>query len=175
MFAVVGRWKLDPSQVHVQREVLTGRIVPGVRQAEGSLAGCWSELKENGRAHSFIVFDERRRSPPSVAPLDQTPCRGRKARSRGLSLSCAEEDSNLHPVIPDQALNLVTRVSYPSNASIPSRASTKPDAMDALDGMDVATNVVTEPLLGVALDRAEWPEQATPTGEVARGLVASSR
>ena len=27
---------------------------------------------------------------------------------------CAEEDSNLHPVIPDQALNLVTRVSYPS-------------------------------------------------------------
>jgi hypothetical protein len=27
---------------------------------------------------------------------------------------CAEEGSNLHPVIPDQALNLVTRVSYPS-------------------------------------------------------------
>jgi hypothetical protein len=27
---------------------------------------------------------------------------------------CAEEDSNLHPVIPDQALKLVTRVSYPS-------------------------------------------------------------
>ena len=40
----------------------------------------------------------------------------------GLSL-CAEEDSNLHPVIPDQALNLVTRVSYPSDASIASRTS----------------------------------------------------
>jgi hypothetical protein len=29
---------------------------------------------------------------------------------------CAEEDSNLHPVIPDQALNLVTRLSYPSQS-----------------------------------------------------------
>jgi hypothetical protein len=29
---------------------------------------------------------------------------------------CADEDSSLHPVIPDQALNLVTRVSYPSAA-----------------------------------------------------------
>ena len=27
---------------------------------------------------------------------------------------CAEEDSNLHPVIPDQALNLVTQLSYAS-------------------------------------------------------------
>jgi hypothetical protein len=34
------------------------------------------------------------------------PRRQRKARKRGLSLSCAEEDSNLHPVIPDQALNM---------------------------------------------------------------------
>jgi hypothetical protein len=29
----------------------------------------------------------------------------------GRTFACAEEDSNLHPVIPDQALNLVTRVS----------------------------------------------------------------
>jgi hypothetical protein len=27
---------------------------------------------------------------------------------------CAEEDSNLHSVIPDQTLNRVTRVSYAS-------------------------------------------------------------
>jgi len=29
-------------------------------------------------------------------------------------MRCAEEDSNLHPVIPDQALNLVTGMSNPS-------------------------------------------------------------
>ena len=58
MFAVVGRWKLDPAQVQVQREVLTQRIVPGVRQANGFVAGYWSEPTETGHAHSFIVFDE---------------------------------------------------------------------------------------------------------------------
>src|SRR4051812_11427950 len=36
----------------------------------------------------------------------------------------------------DQALNLVTRVSYPSYAS---RPSADPDGMDAMDDLDVAT------------------------------------
>ena len=58
MFAVIGRWKLDPSQAQVQREVLTQRIVPGVRQANGFVAGYWSEPTEAGHAHTFIVFDE---------------------------------------------------------------------------------------------------------------------
>ena len=39
-----------------------------------------------------------------------------KAPRRGAFATCAEEDSNLHPVIPDQALNLVTRLSYPSES-----------------------------------------------------------
>ena len=59
---------------------------------------------------------------------------------------CAEEDSNLHPVIPDQALNLVTRVSDTSYASRTSDASTfleGMDAMDAMDDLDVATDVAT--------------------------------
>ena len=56
---------------------------------------------------------------------------------------CDEEDSNLHPVIPDQALNLVTRVSDPSSASIPSDASTDLDEMKAMDDLDVATDVAT--------------------------------
>jgi len=52
---------------------------------------------------------------------------------------CAEEDSNLHPVIPDQALNLVTRVSDPSYASISSRRPGILDGMDAIEDLDVAT------------------------------------
>ena len=56
---------------------------------------------------------------------------------------CAQEDSNLHPVIPDQALNLVTPVSYPSYASIASRTSGILDATDGMDDLDVAANVAT--------------------------------
>ena len=50
----------------------------------------------------------------------------RKARSHGLSLSCAEEDSNLHPVIPDQALKLSLRFPFrrkPPAESIVSEAA----------------------------------------------------
>jgi hypothetical protein len=56
---------------------------------------------------------------------------------------CAEEDSNLHPVSLDQALNLVTRVSYPSNASRSSRSSSGVDDRDVMDDLDVATDVAT--------------------------------
>jgi hypothetical protein len=66
---------------------------------------------------------------------------------RGFS-ECAEEDSNLHPVIPDQALNLVTWVSDMSYACIWSRASAFLDAMDALDDLDVATDVATDQIDG---------------------------
>ena len=45
----------------------------------------------------------------------------RKPRETQGFRRCAEEDSTLHPVIPDQALNLVTRVSDPSYASRSSR------------------------------------------------------
>jgi hypothetical protein len=53
--------------------------------------------------------------PPRTSPtLDSgVHLRTTTARERGAIEECAEEDSNLHPVIPDQALNLVTRVSYP--------------------------------------------------------------
>jgi hypothetical protein len=53
----------------------------------------------------------------------------------------ADEDSNLHPVIPDQALNLVTRVSDPSYASIASTTSADLDASDPMDDLDVAADV----------------------------------
>jgi len=46
---------------------------------------------------------------PSKAHNNESPA------FAGLS-QCAEEDSNLHPVIPDQALNLVTGVSDPSTS-----------------------------------------------------------
>ena len=53
---------------------------------------------------------------------------------------CAEEDSNLHPLSVDQALNLVSRVSDPSYASISSRSSAFLEAMDGMDDLDVAAS-----------------------------------
>jgi hypothetical protein len=56
----------------------------------------------------------------------------RKAPPSG-AFTCAEEDSNLHPLSVDQALNLVTRVSDPSDASIASRTSRNLHASDVMD------------------------------------------
>jgi hypothetical protein len=76
---------------------------------------------------------------------------------------CAEEDSNLHPLSVDQALNLVTRVSYPSSSSIASSTSADLDAMDGMDAtddLDVARDVATGfvvregRLVPVAVERA---------------------
>ena len=55
-----------------------------------------------------------------------------KAPQHG-AFECAEEDSNLHPLSVDQALNLVTRVSDPSYASVASRTSGDRDASDVMD------------------------------------------
>jgi hypothetical protein len=77
-----------------------------------------------------------------VAPLEAERSRTTKAPQCG-AFECAEEDSNLHPLSVDQALNLVTRVSDTSYASIASRSSGNLDVTDVLDDLDVATDVAT--------------------------------
>jgi hypothetical protein len=57
--------------------------------------------------------------------------------------SCAEEDSNLHPVIPDQALNLATQVAYRPLRSKASDSTRPADDTDASDDPDVASDVAT--------------------------------
>ena len=75
-------------------------------------------------AHHTTLVGQPFVAPPPLAschenlprPADrECPRREKAPQMRGFS-TCAEEDSNLHPVIPDQALNLVTRVSYPSKS-----------------------------------------------------------
>src|SRR4051794_7022072 len=47
----------------------------------------------------------------SVGPLlDGRPLKRRKPRDCGAFVQCAEEDSNLHPVIPDRALKFVCAI-----------------------------------------------------------------
>jgi hypothetical protein len=57
-------------------------------------------------------------------------------------LRCAEEDSNLHPVIPDQALNTVRTCPIRAFCSMRSILSTRGNTLDALDDLDVVTGVV---------------------------------
>jgi len=58
MYAVVGRWTLDPAQRENQKPVLMERIVPGVRQLPGLVERDWAGDEDEGdRALTFIVFD----------------------------------------------------------------------------------------------------------------------
>src|SRR5215211_3510873 len=87
-------------------------------------------------------------NPPDSSPFTRQPhakaaLRRRKPRGSGAFERCAEEDSNLHPVIPDQALNLVTRVSDTSYASVASRSSGNVDVSDVMEDLDVAADVAT--------------------------------
>jgi hypothetical protein len=69
--------------------------------------------------------------------------RNRRKPCERRAFESAEEDSNLHPVSLDQALNLVTRVSDASYASIASKSSGNLDASDVMDDLDVAADVAT--------------------------------
>ena len=91
------------------------------RPTSGPPSGCGSNRTGRSSHHargatpscptaSSVV--SRKPAPPGGDVLPTT----RKAPQRRGCLTCAEEDSNLHPVIPDQALNLATRVSYASRS-----------------------------------------------------------
>ena len=56
----------------------------------------------------------------SAIPQGQLPVPSEKEKARlcGPYLLCAEEDSNLHPVIPDQALNIVGQAVGPCKAAL---------------------------------------------------------
>lgn len=47
MYAVVGRWTLDPAQREDQKPVLMERIVPGVRQLPGLVERYWAANAPN--------------------------------------------------------------------------------------------------------------------------------
>ncbi len=61
-------------------------------------------------------------------------------------LACAEENSNLHPVIPDQALNPILGFAMLPFRSTACVASFAEEPVDGMDGLDVATT----PSLGPA-------------------------
>jgi hypothetical protein len=165
----VGLLRGDSRPSALSIEVAGGSLVG---EAPGPLAPCLGPTDDPAVA-ARIELDAHHTTlagQPLAAPLPLASChenlpqpqaanalrREKAPQMRGFR-RCAEEDSNLHPVIPDQALNLVTRVSYLSCASIPSRTSGNLDISDAMDDLDVATDVATGQVL-----RARPMEPASP-------------
>jgi heme-degrading monooxygenase HmoA len=59
MYAVVGKWKMDPSQIADQDSVLHERIVPMVKGSPGFVSGQWTRTADAAEAISFIVFEDQ--------------------------------------------------------------------------------------------------------------------
>jgi hypothetical protein len=85
---------------------------PGSPNNTNGRSRCASPGLPDGCCH------ERCHGPKRLPPSGRSQCEKPKSRKAPLcrAFQCAEEDSNLHPVSLDQALNLVTRVSYPSRS-----------------------------------------------------------
>jgi len=58
MYAVLGVWTVDASQVAAQKQGLQNYVVPAVRQAPGFVRGFWSKSQDNDRDYTFIVFND---------------------------------------------------------------------------------------------------------------------
>lgn len=57
MYAVAGRWSLDPSRAEEQQRALEG-IVDGVKRSPGFVRGFWSQDADDPGVHlTYIVFE----------------------------------------------------------------------------------------------------------------------
>ena len=59
MYAVAGKWLMDPAQLEEQDRVLHDQIVPMVKAAPGFVSGYWGRAADGVEAVSFVVFEDR--------------------------------------------------------------------------------------------------------------------
>ena len=57
MYAVIGRWNMDPSRDDDQSPELRDVIAPMVTASPGFVAGYWSRDPETGRGHTTVVWE----------------------------------------------------------------------------------------------------------------------
>jgi hypothetical protein len=99
---------------------VTRRRSGSPRKARRRASSGWAGGCCHGRDARRGAGPSQRGTLPKKLPRSGVAVRHRARDRRKAPLCrafrCAEEDSNLHPVIPDQALNLVTRLSYPSQS-----------------------------------------------------------
>jgi quinol monooxygenase YgiN len=69
MFAVAGRWSLDPAHAEQQRSALGG-IVEGVRQRPGFVRGFWSRDAADPAVNiTYIVFEQQDQAEEFMAAV----------------------------------------------------------------------------------------------------------
>lgn len=59
MYAVVGKWVMDPTQREHQDRILHEEIVPMVKSAPGFVSAHWTRAVDGGEHVSFVVFESR--------------------------------------------------------------------------------------------------------------------
>lgn len=59
MYAVAGKWLMDPAQQEQQDQVLHDQIVPMVKAAPGFVSGHWSRAADGVEHVSFLLFDDQ--------------------------------------------------------------------------------------------------------------------
>lgn len=57
MYAVIGRWMINPSRVEDLDRQLHDVVAPRVAACCGFVAGYWTRDPETGRAHTTVVWD----------------------------------------------------------------------------------------------------------------------
>jgi hypothetical protein len=57
-YAVVGLWRMEPSQADEQQRELNERIVPQVSASPGFVEGRWTRQADAERHVSFVVFED---------------------------------------------------------------------------------------------------------------------
>lgn len=73
MFAVVGKWLMDPSQREQQNQVLNEQIVPMVKQAPGFVSAYWGRSVDGADSVSFVSFDNRANAERFAALVNTDP------------------------------------------------------------------------------------------------------
>jgi quinol monooxygenase YgiN len=73
MYAVVGKWQMDPSQVEQQDRVLSDEIVPMVKQAPGFISAYWGRSVDQADSVSFVSFEDRTDAERFAAVVDTDP------------------------------------------------------------------------------------------------------
>jgi hypothetical protein len=73
MYAVLGRWLMDPAQQEQQERVLHEQLVPMVKQAPGFVSAYWGRDVGGPESVSFVVFDDRASAEAFVAMVSSDP------------------------------------------------------------------------------------------------------
>jgi heme-degrading monooxygenase HmoA len=73
MYAVIGKWKMDPSQSADQDNVLHERIVPMVKGSPGFVSGHWTRTTDATDAISFIVFEDQSSAEAFLDVVESDP------------------------------------------------------------------------------------------------------